>query len=104
MSYKVELSRLLLINYSGQGNEKENLRDEKEYETGAAKGYRLCESSLFVSPLSPLMMFIGPTCRKMTDLQNGSLARIGCWGPNLRRKRIRRRSPRTQEGSKAVQD
>ncbi|KAG6902647.1 hypothetical protein C0995_013772 [Termitomyces sp. Mi166 len=48
----------------GQGNEKENLEAEKEYETGAAKGYRPC-----------------PTCKKMTDLTLNKIFKSSAFEP-----------------------
>ncbi|RDB23958.1 putative ATP-dependent helicase C23E6.02 [Hypsizygus marmoreus] len=48
----------------GEGSEKENLAAEKEYETGAAKGYRPC-----------------PTCKKMMDLTPNKVFRSSAFEP-----------------------
>ncbi|KAF8064022.1 SNF2 family DNA-dependent ATPase [Lyophyllum atratum] len=48
----------------GEGNEKENIAAEKEYETGAAKGYRPC-----------------PTCKKMNDLNPDKIFKSSAFEP-----------------------
>ncbi|KAG5651444.1 hypothetical protein H0H81_008625 [Sphagnurus paluster] len=48
----------------GEGNEKENLAAEKEYEAGAAKGYRPC-----------------PTCKKMIDLSPDKVFKSSAFEP-----------------------
>ncbi|KAJ7468732.1 SNF2 family DNA-dependent ATPase [Mycena latifolia] len=49
----------------GQGNEKQNLEMEKEYETAAAKGLRPC-----------------PTCHKMTDLKATKIYKSAAFEPS----------------------
>ncbi|KAG6868140.1 hypothetical protein C0993_007214, partial [Termitomyces sp. T159_Od127] len=70
----------------GQGNEKENLRAEKEYETGAAKGYRPC-----------------PKCSKMTDLTSSKVFKVSAFEPTdeelTKHARDTRRSKRSHRGS-----
>ncbi|KAJ6615353.1 SNF2 family N-terminal domain-containing protein [Mycena sp. CBHHK59/15] len=48
----------------GEGNEKQNLEAEKEYENAAAKGLRPC-----------------PTCKKMTDLKSTKVFRSSAFEP-----------------------
>ncbi|KAG5722781.1 putative SWI/SNF-related matrix-associated actin-dependent regulator of chromatin subfamily A member 3-like 2, partial [Termitomyces sp. T112] len=48
----------------GQGSENENLQVEREYETGAAKGYRPC-----------------PTCKKMADLTPNKVFKASAFKP-----------------------
>ncbi|KAG2137485.1 SNF2 family N-terminal domain-containing protein [Suillus clintonianus] len=68
----------------GHGNEKENLRAEREYEAAAAKGQRPC-----------------PTCKKMNDLSQTKVFRSIAFEPeedeveeaNRARKRARRLAP-----------
>ncbi|KAG5644269.1 hypothetical protein DXG03_008754 [Asterophora parasitica] len=54
----------MIDTYSGEGDEKENLAAEKEYETGAAKGYRPC-----------------PTCKRMTDLSPEKVFKSSAFEP-----------------------
>ncbi|KAG2133783.1 P-loop containing nucleoside triphosphate hydrolase protein [Suillus bovinus] len=68
----------------GHGNEKENLRAEREYEAAAAKGYRPC-----------------PTCKKMNELNSTKVFKSIAFEPeedeveeaNRARKRARRLVP-----------
>jgi len=56
---------------SGQGNEKENLAVEKEFEAAVAKGYRPCKSTLAISSTTIVTNLLpGPTCQKMMDLRS----------------------------------
>ncbi|KAG2117059.1 SNF2 family N-terminal domain-containing protein [Suillus discolor] len=52
----------------GHGNEKENIRAEREYEAAAAKGHRPCAYSSFLRHAVLSLIRAGPTCKKMNDL------------------------------------
>ncbi|KAG6836974.1 hypothetical protein H0H93_016927 [Arthromyces matolae] len=69
----------------GEGNEKQNFEAEKEFEAGAAKGFRPCKSSSPSSspPICPnnLVNATGPTCKKMVDLTPNKVFKASAFEP-----------------------
>jgi hypothetical protein len=69
--------------YSGEGDEKQNLAIEKEYEEAAAKGLRPCAFLFhylaFIHQLTPALP--GPTCHKMTDLKSTKVFKSSAFEP-----------------------
>ncbi|KAG6887923.1 hypothetical protein C0992_010201 [Termitomyces sp. T32_za158] len=75
------------VKKSGQGNDKENLKAETEYETGAAKGYRPC-----------------PTCQKMTDLTPSKVFRASAFEPTDEELTKHARDTRRRKGARRMSD
>lgn len=97
----------LFVLESGEGTERENLAVEKEFETALAKGYRPCNSILFLffsSFVDKPVYWLGPTCKKMMDMKSADkVFKSAAFGPTDEELREYARSKRRERKERDIE-